>query len=435
MHVRITRKWKEKMNNNYYVPHVSVIIPVFKPGKAIIKCVNSLRRQSLKEVEFIFVDDCGNDGSMEFVYEAAKADNRIIIVNNKENIGPGESRNKGIEIARGDYISFVDSDDMIADDFLALLYKKASESNADVVCGKVVCLYNNGEINTEYNDQWRIDYIKAGLESGKPFYTLFNSHHVSAIYSRDLIVNSNSRYGKTAMGEDLVFLIKVLDHAKVLEVEEKAIYYYYEDINSLCHRFSDKTVWNDYYSFKELLEYMNENMEFDENAANFLCNRIHNLLRNIALGNISKGAKKTSKEVLKNLIFEIKTSHIMDVIDSCSMEVKTLALYGYNLLFFPPSGLGEDTTFLFYLDAVERTMEFARDNQNCKNVYRYFGMNSLRDTVKFIKAVNKINTRKAKVFSNRLKKLLWSPQVWFKNGIAIQSRFIHYYYLVVKENN
>lgn len=431
----ITRSWKEKMNNNCYVPHVSVIIPVFKPDKAIIKCINSLLRQSLKEVEFIFVDDCGNDGSMEFVYEAAKTDNRIIIVNNEENIGPGESRNKGIEIARGDYISFVDSDDMIADDFLALLYKKASESNADVICGKVVCLYNNGEINTEYNDQWRIDYIKAGLESGKPFYTLLNSHHVSAIYSRDLIVNSNSRYGKTAMGEDLVFLIKVLDHAKILAIEEKAIYYYYEDIDSLSHRFSDKTVWNDYYSFKELLEYMNENMEFDENAANFICDRIHNLLRNIALGNITKGVQKTSKEVLKNLVFEIKTSHIMDIIDSCSMEVKTLALYGYNLLFLPPSGLKEDTTFLFYLDAVERTMEFARANQNCKNVYRYFGMNSLRDTLKFIRAVNEINTRKAKMFSNRLKKLLWSPQVWFKNGIAIQKRFIDYYNYVVKENN
>ena len=125
----------------------------------------------------------------------------------------------------------------------------------------------------------------------------------------------------------------------------------------------------------------------------------------------------------------------MDIIDSCSMEVKTLALYGYNLLFLPPSGLKEDTTFLFYLDAVERTMEFARNNRDCKNVYRYFGMNSLRDTLKFIRAVNEINTRKAKMFSNRLKKLLWSPQVWLKNGIAIQKRFIDYYNYVVKENN
>lgn len=433
IHLPITRIQKGMNMNNKYNPHVSVIVPVFKPGKAIINCINSLCHQSMKEVELIFVDDCGNDGSMDYVYEAAKSDSRIIIINNSENIGPGESRNKGIEIAHGDYLSFVDSDDTIANDFLALLFKKATDSNADVICGKVICIDKNGKINTAYDDQWRIDYIKNGLESGKPFYTLLNSHHVSAIYSRNLVVNSNSRYGKTAMGEDLVFLIKVLDSAKKLEIEEKAVYYYSENINSLCRNFSGRTIWSDYYSFKELLEYMNENIEFDKNAATFICNRIHNLLRNIALGNVTNGVQNISKEVLNNLVSEVKSSHIMDVIDDCSMEVKTLALHGYNLIFLPPSGLEEETTFRLYLDAVERAMEFARDNHSCKKTYRYFGMNSLRETVKFIKSVNRTNALKAKDYSKRLKRLLWKPQAWLKNGATIQLRFVHYYYKIAAE--
>ena len=423
------------MINREYPPHVSIIVPVFKPGREIIqKCIDSLLNQSLKEIEIIFVDDCGNDASMEAVYAAAKNDDRIIVVNNSENLGPGESRNKGIEIARGDYISFVDSDDTIAEDFLALLYKKAIDSNADVICGKVVCTDKNGKISTDYDDQWRIDYIKSGLETGKPFYTLLNSHHVSAIYSRNLIMYSNSRYGKTAMGEDLVFLIKALDSAKKLEMEDKAIYYYSENVNSLCHSFSAKTVWNDYYSFVELLEYMNENIEFDKNAASFICNRTHNLQRNIALGNVTDGVKNTSIEVLNKLVSVIKSSHIMDVIDYCSMEVKTLALHGYNLIFLPPSGLEEETTFLFNLDAVERAMIFAKENKNCKSVYKYFGLNSIREIVKLINNVKIANAPRAKEFSKRLKRLLWSPQVWLKNGVTIQGLFVFFYCKIVMEN-
>lgn len=417
-------------------PHVSVIVPVFRPGREIIQqCIDSLLNQSLKEVEFIFVDDCGNDASMEAVYEAAKYDDRIIAVNNSRNLGPGGSRNKGIEIAHGEYLSFVDSDDAIAEDFLALLYKRAVESNADVICGKVVSIDMNGKINSDYDDQWRVDYIKSGLETGKPFYTLLNSHHFSAIYSRNLIMTSNSRYGKTAMGEDLVFLIKVLDSAKKLEIEDQAVYYYSENANSLCHNFAEKTVWNDYYSFVELLDYMNENIKFDKNAASFICNRIHNLLRNIALGNVSSGVKKTSKEVLNNLVFEVQASHIIDIIDYCSMEVKVLALYGYNLIFLAPFGLEEETTFLFNLDAVERAMEFARENHNCKYIYRYFGVNSIKQTIHFIRLVKRTNPLKAKEFSLRMAALIWKPRYWITNGVIVQSRFLRYYFTASKTNS
>ena len=422
------------MDKEKYSPNVSVIIPVYKSATTIKKCIDSLLGQSLKEVEFIFIDDRGNDGSMEVVYEASKIDTRIRVFTNDVNMGPGASRNKGIEMAQGRYLSFVDSDDSIAEDFLALLYEKAIINNADVVCGKTVCLDSNGKVSASYDDQWRIDYIKNGLRLGKPLYTIFNSHHFSAIYSRTLIVNSNSRYGEWTMGEDLVFLIKVLDKAKKLEVEEKAIYYYFQNGTSLCHSFSDKTIWNDLYSFKELLEYMNENLIFDEDGANFICPRIHNLLRNIALGNVTDGLRNTSKEVLDILVSAIKASHIMGIVDYCSMEVKTLALYGYNLIYLPAYGLEEDTTILFYIDAVKRTMEFARDNKNCKDIYRYFGMNSIRETIKYFKTIQKKDPIRGKAYAQKFYKVLWSPGNWLKHGMIIQCRFIRYYYMICKED-
>ena len=415
-------------------PNVSVIIPVYKSGATIKKCIDSLLSQTLKEVEFIFIDDRGNDGSMDVVYEASKIDTRIKVVTNDVNIGPGASRNKGIEKAQGRYLSFVDSDDTIAEDFLALLYEKAIKNDADVVCGKTIYLDGNGKVSASYDDQWRLDYIKDGLRDGKPFYAIFNSHHVSAIYSRTLVENSNSRYGEWSMGEDLVFLIKVLDKAKKLEVEEGAFYYYFQNESSLCHSFSEKTIWNDFYSFRELLEYMNENMRFDKNGADFLCPRIHNLLRNIALGNVTDGLKSASKEVLNILVSVIRTSHIMEIVDYCSMEVKTLALYGYNLIYLPIYGLEEDTTILLYIDAVKRAMEFARDNKKCEDIYGYFGMNSIRETIKYFKTIQKKDSIRGKEYAHKFYKLLWSPRVWMKNGLNIQSRFIHYCYMISKED-
>ena len=106
-------------------PKVSVIVPVFNPGPDFDRCLESLRGQTLADIEMIFVDDCGTDGAMEQVRAAAGEDPRIRIIANPENLGPGLSRNAGIEAARGEYISFVDADDHISPDFLELLHDKA----------------------------------------------------------------------------------------------------------------------------------------------------------------------------------------------------------------------------------------------------------------------------------------------------------------------
>jgi glycosyltransferase involved in cell wall biosynthesis len=99
-------------------PKVSVIVPVWNPGSGISRCIGSLRNQTLDDIEMIFVDDCGTDGAMDVVRAAEKEDPRIRIMENSKNIGPGISRNKGIEVARGDYLSFIDADDYVNPVFL-----------------------------------------------------------------------------------------------------------------------------------------------------------------------------------------------------------------------------------------------------------------------------------------------------------------------------
>ena len=109
------------MTNNEITPKVSIIIPVWNPGPGIRRCVESLRGQTLEDIEMIFVDDCGTDNAMDVVHAAAKEDPRIRIIENPENLGPGISRNKGIKEARGEYLSFVDADDYVNTVFLERL--------------------------------------------------------------------------------------------------------------------------------------------------------------------------------------------------------------------------------------------------------------------------------------------------------------------------
>ena len=106
-----------------------------------------MRSQTLANIELIFVDDRGDDGSMEVVGRHAAADDLIRILRNPENLGAGPSRNAGIEAARGEYLSFIDPDDFVAPDFLQLLYEKAAETGADIVKGSRSILKDGDDLS------------------------------------------------------------------------------------------------------------------------------------------------------------------------------------------------------------------------------------------------------------------------------------------------
>ena len=210
-------------------PKVSVIVPVWNPGPGISRCIESLRNQTLSDIEMIFVDDCGTDDSMEKVRIAASEDSRIRIIENEENIGAGPSRNKGIEAARGEYLSFVDADDYVTADFLELLYSEAKNLSLDIAKGSRILQKENGEIiipNVTSNQ-----LIQEGLVCGKPLYLLFANEHHTAIFKRETVINKNARYGTSTRGEDTLFLLKICSQTDSFGLENDAQYYYCERPN------------------------------------------------------------------------------------------------------------------------------------------------------------------------------------------------------------
>ena len=117
------------------MPKVSVIIPVYKTEDYLRKCLDSVCNQTLKDIEIICINDCSPDGCLEILKEYASKDERIKIIDFKENKGAACARNAGIDAAQGEYLGFVDSDDFIDLDFYEKLYIKAKETNAQIVKG------------------------------------------------------------------------------------------------------------------------------------------------------------------------------------------------------------------------------------------------------------------------------------------------------------
>ena len=114
---------------------VSVIVPVFNVENYLKKCLESIMNQTLNDIEIICINDGSSDNSPNILNEIAKMDERIIVLS-QENQGPGKTRNKGLKIASGEYILFVDSDDYIPDYTLEKLYENAKNNDSDIVMFK-----------------------------------------------------------------------------------------------------------------------------------------------------------------------------------------------------------------------------------------------------------------------------------------------------------
>lgn len=110
---------------------VSIIVPVYKTEKYLERCIDSLKKQTLREIEIILVDDGSPDNCPEMCDSAAESDSRIKVVH-KKNGGLGEARNTGLEYAVGEYVGFVDSDDFVDENMFGELYRAAEKYGADI---------------------------------------------------------------------------------------------------------------------------------------------------------------------------------------------------------------------------------------------------------------------------------------------------------------
>lgn len=202
---------------------VSVIIPVYNVEKYLRECLDSVVNQTLEDIEIICIDDGSTDNSLNILKEYADKDSRftILIQHNK---GAGSARNKGMEIAKGEYIGFVDSDDWIDLDYYEKLYEKAVKENADIVRTTFNIIYTD---KAEEGGQNKLikKRIKKNqlLSSNDHFGIIWN-----AIYKTEFLHDNNIDYFDTdlPMCHDVPFTLRIEISAKKIIPFDKTNYYY-----------------------------------------------------------------------------------------------------------------------------------------------------------------------------------------------------------------
>ena len=215
-------------------PAISVILPVYNTEPYIDKCLQSILNQIFGDLEVIVIDDCGQDQAMAIVERHAAVDQRIRIIRNDKNHGVAFSRNAGILAARGEYLSFIDSDDSIDLDFYQKLYIEAMEHQADVV--KADYLIDHGD-HVEYNE------MHANVHEAvrkKKFVGIYYTHILPcSLIRRDLVAKHRIEFPPLTHGEDIVFLVKVLLNMKIFSLVDDTYYRYYDRAGSASKQINE----------------------------------------------------------------------------------------------------------------------------------------------------------------------------------------------------
>ena len=237
-------------------PSVSIIVPIYKVEQYIARCLDSIKEQTFTDYEVIMIDDGSPDRSGE-IAERYTADPRFRLFR-QSNAGVGAVRNRGLFLARGEYIAFVDSDDMIKPDHLDKLYSAAAKGNADIVCCSYCCCDENGKHlrpsmirkhRGVYNAERLIGNILRDIS--------IRRYMCTKLWRRSLFIDNGIIFPER-MFEDTRVIPILFYHAKKISVITDTTYIYTRRAGSITSLTSESCV-GDYIAANEAVEsfYMN----------------------------------------------------------------------------------------------------------------------------------------------------------------------------------
>lgn len=200
---------------------ISIIVPIYNVDKYLEECIESLKNQTYKNLEIILINDGSADNSEQICREEAKQDNRIVFIN-KKNGGAASAKNKGLKVAKGDYITFVDSDDFIEPDMIEYMVNTIKKYNSDIIQCSFINLYKNTE-------KFKQDKIVEQRISSKDFLELFltkwdSSLFWNKLFKRDVIENVFFKEGRCI--DDEFFTYKCVINSKSIVTSNKIVYNY-----------------------------------------------------------------------------------------------------------------------------------------------------------------------------------------------------------------
>lgn len=259
---------QDKQINN--PPKVSVIIPVYNTEAYVEEAVRSIMNQTLRDIEIILIDDGSTDNSLSVIEELANDDARIKF-HTQTNQGVSNTRNYGIEIASGEYIHFMDSDDILASETLELCYQACMEKNLDFIFFDAESFSENNDISLGFDYHRTYLFDEHVVCTGKEMLDKMldeNRYRASAclnLIKRDFIKQNKLSFYPGIIHEDELFTSELYLHAKKVSCVHELFYYRRLRAGSIMiNGFSSKNIQGYLTVIKQLKIISKENVDLKD---------------------------------------------------------------------------------------------------------------------------------------------------------------------------
>lgn len=301
---------------------ISIIVPIYNVEKYLADCMESLINQTYENIEIILIDDGSTDNSPEICDQYCKKDNRIIVIH-KENEGLSAARNLGADKAKGKYIAFIDSDDLVSLDYIDILYENIIKYNSDIAVVKYQRFKSNKDIAEIKNitenkiiNLNMIEYVERALYQNNQ--TLYSVAAWGKLYNTSIFKNIKYPTGK--LNEDLAVILELEKYSKRVVCIDSIKYYYRISKNSITtQKFNQKKldIIEILYSLQKEIDKNYPNLK---NAIiNFTYSRSADLLRDII------DSKDRNKEIEEELWNNVKKYRNLIITDKKSRKIARIS--------------------------------------------------------------------------------------------------------------
>lgn len=275
---------------------ISIVIPAYNTASVISRTLQSIEKQTYPNYEIVLVNDGSTDGTEEFIDGYAHGKNNVVVYH-QNNQGVSAARNKGIELATGNLVCFLDSDDTYEPTFLDKMLKRQQETNANVVhCGhnKVDKNHNVAKQNTHFN-QYR------GLSS---FFSEDGYFHFSCILvKKSFLIEKNIKFDISKKStEDVFFTVQLLIHSDIVCVKEYLFNYHYRSNSVTNSKWGEDNHLHDVESYSHIMEYVKNNYKNPDckNVILFMLNHKTSQEMNYLTYCLIKFRYKSIKDYIRN---------------------------------------------------------------------------------------------------------------------------------------
>lgn len=310
------------------MPKVTVIIPIYGVEKYIEHCARSLFEQTLYDIEYLFINDCTKDRSLDILKSVLKEypqrSHQTKIITMSANSGQAAVRRHGIQLATGEYIIHCDSDDWVDVNMYKCMYDNAVQTNSDIV----ICdFYQAIDANYKYTKACygiEQDDIIFNTFNGKGYWTVCNKLVKKTLYS------SIENYPKYNTGEDMVLSIQLMFASKKISYVSQPLYYYRLNNESIIRNQSNESI----------IKRFNQAVENTKVVQQFLKKRNYNIKYRFALDQIKFKQKNFITPLISNskyyklwmatfpdLLFKIWINPYIDIKKKCKFYLAALRLY------------------------------------------------------------------------------------------------------------